>query len=71
MLADDDSIAMDAAYDEYMLSLYEEHKEEAIKEFRSERLQSYYEDHPDVAEKPLAALNEARVLLHTSASLTN
>jgi hypothetical protein len=61
-MSDPESMAMDAAYDEYMLSLYEEHKVEAIQEFRVERLQSYFQKHPDVAEKPLR--NVSTILRH-------
>ena len=34
----------EAAYEEYMDKLYEEHREVAIEEFTGERLQSYYID---------------------------
>jgi len=70
-MSDYESIAMDAAYDDYMSSLYEEHKGMAIEEFRAERLQSYYQKHPDVGLEPLAALDEAKGLVrdHPSAAL--
>ena len=70
-MSDYDSMARDAAYDNYMDSLYEEHKGMAIEEFRAERLQSYFRSHPDVGKDVLAVLNEARSLLrdHIAAAL--
>jgi len=35
----------EAKYEEFMERLYEEHKEQAIEEFTTELLQSYYGDH--------------------------
>ena len=58
-------------YDEFLSQLYEEHKERAIEEFKDDRLQSYYREHPDVAQPARIALQEARELLpdHPAASL--
>lgn len=49
----------EAAYDEAMSALYEEHKEQAIQEFTIERLQSYYIHYPDIAKPALKALTKA------------
>lgn len=53
----------EVAYDNYMVELYEEHKKEAIEEFTSERLQSYYITNKKLAESATNALSEARNLL--------
>ena len=53
----------DAAYDEWMDKLYREHKKEAISEFTTERLQSYFLDSPEVAKPSTSALSEARALM--------
>lgn len=53
----------EAAYEDYMAELYEEHKKEAIEEFTGERLQSYYLDHKLLAKPAFDALIEARNLL--------
>ena len=58
----------EAAYDDYMAELYEEHKKEAIEEFTGERLQSYYLDHKLLAKPAFDALTEARNLLSTNAT---
>jgi len=70
-MSDFESMAMDAAQDDYMVSLYEEHKGMAIEEFRAERLQSYFRSHPDAGKGVLSVLNEARSLLpdHPAAAL--
>ena len=44
---------------------FEDNYEEAVKVFRSERLQSYYVEHPDLAVPALEALNYARTLMPT------
>ena len=49
----------DAAYDQWMDDLYKEHKVEAISEFTTERLQSYYLANPMLAEAPRHALSNA------------
>lgn len=49
----------DAAYDAWMDELYKEHRQEAISEFTTERLQSFFLTHPLVAEAPTKALHEA------------
>jgi len=51
------------AYDEYMTQLYEEHKGQAIEEFTSERLQSYYSDNRLLAKPAFTALGESRSLV--------
>ena len=60
----------EAAYDEAMSALYEEHKEQAIQEFTVERLQSYYIHYPDITKPAFHALSEARQLIsrHPTAS---
>src|SRR5262245_31974243 len=52
-------------------ALYPEHFERAVAEFTSERLQSFYLAHRDVARAPLGALSKARGLLgnHPEAAL--
>jgi len=42
--------------------------DDVIEQFTSERLQSYYRSHPDVAEAALQALREARMLANSSPS---
>jgi len=61
----------DAAYDSYMEELYKEHRKEALEEFTSERLQSFYVKNPDLAKPALQALADARKLLpvHPGAAL--
>lgn len=53
----------EARYEQWMEELYDEHREQAIEEFTTERLQSYYVDNPMVAEAALRSLAEARNLL--------
>jgi len=52
----------EAAYDQYMSDLYEEHKKEAITEFKYERLCSYYENNKMLAKPAFESLYEARKL---------
>jgi hypothetical protein len=52
----------EARAEEWLAELYEEHKREALAEFRAERLQDYYLRFPDVAKPAFAALHEARML---------
>lgn len=66
----------DAQYDMYMAEegarlLYEEHRERAITEFTTERLRSYYVDHPTLMAPALQALTDSRELLgvHAGAAL--
>ena len=68
MSTDDDDYY---AYDQAMSDLYEEHKVEAINEFTTERLSSYYSKNSDLAKPAFNALNEARLLSenHSTASL--
>lgn len=60
----------DYARDEWLSELYAEHAEEAISDFKQERLQSFYLANPLLAEPPAWALAEARKLLaeHPSAA---
>lgn len=54
-----------------MEELYEKHRERAIEEFTVERLTSFYEAHPLVAQPACDALAEAKLLLasgHTTAA---
>lgn len=58
----------EAAYEEYISKLYEEHREEAIREFTADRLSSYYYDHKLVAEPAYNAYLEAGKIMDTSYS---
>jgi len=58
----------EAAYDEYMAELYEEHKKEAIEEFTFERLQSYYINNKLMAQPAFSALSDARSLIESNKS---
>ena len=51
--------------------LYPEHYEEAVKEFTSDRLKSYYVNHPDLAEPAHRSLTYAQSLMpaHSEAAL--
>jgi hypothetical protein len=62
MSYDEEDAARDAFYDR----IREELTPEIIDEFTSERLTSFYNTHPDVAEKPFKALVEARALIQES-----
>lgn len=53
----------EAAYDQYMAELYEEHKKEAIEEFTSDRLKSYFLDNELLAKRAVEALSNARNLI--------
>lgn len=53
----------EAAYEDFIAQLYEEHKKEAIEEFTVERLQSYYLKNKLLAKPALQALKEARSLI--------
>ena len=57
-------------YDEWLGELYEEHAEQAICDFKVERLRSFYLQHPEAAAGPHRALCEGRALLveHPTAS---
>jgi len=66
----------DSGYDDYLADqgaemLYQEHRAQAIEEFTIERLQSFYNAHPDLAGPALRALAEARRLssLHPESAL--
>lgn len=53
----------EARYEEWLDELYAEHKEEAIEEFTGERFQSFYLNHPEIAQAPSEALAEGKSLL--------
>jgi hypothetical protein len=65
-----DAAADDFAAEQYMEQLYQEHKLEALEEFTSERLQSFYLKHPDLVQPALRALADARNLqaIHAGAA---
>lgn len=50
---------------EFAREFFEDNYEEAVRVFTSERLQSFYVEHPDVALPALEALNYARSLMPT------
>lgn len=50
---------------EFAREFFEDNYEEAVRVFTSERLQSYYVEHPDLAVPALEALNYARTLMPT------
>jgi len=52
----------DAMQEEWFAQMYAEHAEQALSEFRGERLRSYYATHPDIAESAVVALDDARTL---------
>jgi len=61
----------DEAYENMAKELYPEHKEQAIAEFTSERLRSFYLKNPDTAVNAVRSIKEAKSLLnhgHPSAS---
>src|SRR4051812_27210473 len=52
--------------DEHADELYRQHYDDAVREFTTERLQSYYVMHPDLAQPAFRALAYApRLRLHT------
>lgn len=51
------------AYEAMSRELYPEHRAQAIEEFTSERLQSYYLKNPDVAANAVSSFKEAKALL--------
>lgn len=60
----------DEAYDAMSRELYPDHRDQAIEEFTSDRLRSYYLKNPDVAVNAVRMYKEARSLLehgHSSA----
>lgn len=63
--------ARDQFYDELEKELYPQHKEQAIEEFTSERLKSFYTKNPEIAKNAVLSYKEAKSLLdhgHPSAS---
>jgi len=71
MSYDDYDAQQDALWEQASEALYPEHFERAVAEFTSDRLQSFYMAHRDVALAPLDALSKARALLpdHPEAAL--
>lgn len=62
MSYDDFDAAQDEMYERLSAELYPEHKEQAIAEFTSERLRSYYLANPRVARPAVKMLHEAEKL---------
>jgi len=62
MSYDEFDAAQDEMYERLSEELYPEHKEQAIAEFTSERLRSYYLRHPKVAQPAVKMLREAESL---------
>lgn len=63
--------ARDEFFDQLEKELYPQHKEQAIEEFTTERLQSFYSKNPEVAGNAVRSYTEAMDLLdhgHPSAS---
>src|SRR4030067_923785 len=58
----------EAAYEQYMDDLYEEHRQEAIEELTYERLCSYYNGNKLLAKPAFEALSEARKLNESNPS---
>lgn len=54
------------AYDRMVKEILESHRDDIINEFVSERMASYYREHPDLAAPTEAAIDEARRLLELS-----
>ena len=54
----------EARYEQWMDDLYSEHSKQAVEEFTTERLRSYYQANPRVAKPVIDVLQEARSLLH-------
>ena len=52
----------EAAREQYLDDLYEEHRKEAIEEFTFERLSSYYSENKQLAKPAFEALSDAREL---------
>lgn len=72
MSYDEHDAAMDEMYDRIGRELYAEHKAQAIEEFTTERLRSYYLNNPQVMRPALDAYKEAEALCkanHFSAAL--
>jgi HEPN domain-containing protein len=72
MSYDEFDSAQDEMYERLSAELYSEHKEQAIAEFTSERLRSYYLENPQVAQPAVKMLHEAEALLsqgHIDAAL--
>jgi hypothetical protein len=76
MISGEDAFKMsmepwEAEQEEAYARLYNEHYEEAIKEFTTDRLQSYYLKHPDMAKTAIGMMEEAMALSqnHRNAAL--
>src|SRR5947199_8789180 len=65
MSYDESDAQWDAMWDAASEALYPEHFERAVAEFTTDRLQSFFMAHRDVAGAPFGALTKARALLPT------
>ena len=61
-----DEAWQEEAYDRMVEEILESHREDIIDEFVSERLASYYRNHPDLTARTESAIEEARHLLEVS-----
>ncbi|AOW81415.1 hypothetical protein [Vibrio mimicus] len=66
MSYDEHDAAMDDFYDRMSEELYPEHKEQAIDEFVTERMQSYFLKHPHLIEAPIVSYHHANELMQIS-----
>ncbi len=57
-----DEARQEEFYGEMVQQILEDHRDEIIDEFVSERMASYYKQHPDLLEPAVAVLDEARKL---------
>ena len=66
----DDDYKWDELWDQMSIELYPEHKEQAIDEFTTERLQSFYLKNPNILAPGIHMYGKARELLenHPSAA---
>ena len=62
MSYDEHDAAWDAMYDKLSDELYPEHKAQAISEFTTDRLRSFYVEHPMVMRPAVKALQEGKLL---------
>ena len=63
MSYDERDAAMDEFYEQISRELYPDHKQQAIEEFTTERLRSFYIQHPNVMRPAVEAVKEAKALL--------
>ena len=54
------------AYDKMVEEILETHREDIIDEFLSDRMASYYRNHPELTTAAVSSINEARSLLNVS-----